>query len=501
MTALLGIDIGTTNVKAAIIDAESARVLSSAGREVPMLTPGPGMAEQHPDDWWDALVNTMWMVLADAGVPPDGIAAIGISGQMHGVVLVDGQNRPVRPAITWADARTGSQLAALLSRGGYEPYAPGPPAAGFMALTLMWLARYQPKAIRGAETALCPKDYVRLLLTGQRATDPSDAAATWLFDVRRGRWSPELLGLCGLDERLMPSVYGSSEIAGQLTAEAAEALGLVPGIPVVTGAADLAAQAVGYGLIEPGTALVTVGTGGQVFHALRSPVENSMTFYTFNHAVPGRWYAQAAILAAGLSMRWLRNTLGLEDREDAYEYLDGLAAEVPPGAGGLLFLPYLAGNRTPHMDPHAGGAFVGLGLHHTPGHLARAVMEGVAFALRDCIDVISAGDPDHVPDRVILSGGAGTSALWRSILADVFNTELLQTTGSVQAPLGAALLAGGGARVYPHIRDAVARLPGAESAVQPSSNVGQYAEWYAAYRGVYPALRDTLHDLARRSGR
>jgi xylulokinase len=496
MPHLLGIDLGTSSVKSTVIDAETLHPVASAGREYPVHHPQPGYAEQHPDDYWEAATHTVREAVSAAAIHPESIAGIGLSGQMHGTVCLGRDNRPLRPAIIWADARSQVQVAQLVESHRRAPFQPadnppGPPAAGFMASTLMWLAANEPDTITQMQTVVLPKDYLRLWLTGTVGTDISDAASTWLLDVARGRWSETLLARCGLDRRYLPQITKSAEVVGTLTTDAAGALGLPAGIPVVAGCADQPAQALGYGLYAPGTALVTVGTGGQVFLPLTSPnIDPDGRYYVFNHAVPERWYALAAMLSAGLSLRWLRDTLGLRDRPDAYAHLSTLAADVPPGSDGLVFLPYLAGERTPHNDPAASGVLLGLRLHHGTGHLARAVMEGVAFALADCLSLVGA------VERVILSGGATASPVWRQIIADVFEKPVHLTGGTNHAAVGAALLAAVGSGLYRSVAEACARLPQAITTVAPrEEGVSVYQARRPIYRELYPRLKDTMRCL------
>ncbi len=497
MTAyLLGIDIGTSSVKTAVIDVESAVIVHSATQEYPVLQPQPGYAEQNPDDWWNAIVQTVRT--ATESVNKNVILGIGLSGQMHGTVCL-GQNRePIRPAIIWADTRSKPQCDALMSRGNLSEmalHAAGRPAAGFMGPTLMWLAQHEPETLKQAQAVILPKDEVRRRLTGEIATEVSDAASSWLLDVRTSQWSDWLLGACGLESRYMPTVLQSTDIAGKLTPDAAGLLGLPAGIPVIAGCADQPAQALAYGLYAPGTALVTVGTGGQVFLPLEYPqTDPQMRFYVFNHAVPDRWYAAAAILSAGLSLRWLRDLLGLKERADAYEHLSNLASSTPPGAEGLIFLPYLAGERTPHFDPQASGVFLGLRLHHHAGHIARAVMEGVTFALNECLSLVANPNEQF---RVIVSGGAAASPVWRQIQADIYNRPLSLSAGANHACMGAALLAGVGCGVYSSIDDACSRLPQAVEQVLPNiENAAFYVHQRALYQGLYDTLKADMHHLS-----
>lgn len=493
---LLGIDIGTSSVKTLVFEAHSGTALASATQEYPVHQPKPGHAEQNPDDWWHAAAQTVRRAVETARIAPDSIAGIGLSGQMHGVVCLNQRHEPVRPAIIWADTRSKPQVEMLLKkRDRWAGIAPGPPAAGFMGPTLMWLHEHEPETVQQTAVILLPKDYIRLRLTGEQGTDVSDAAASWLLDVRTGQWSQALLDLCALETRYLPAVNHSTEVIGRVIPEAGQMLGVPAGIPVVAGCADQPAQALGYGLYQPGTALVTIGTGGQVFMPLTQPLPDPQTrFYVFNHAIKERWYAAAAILAAGLALRWLRNTLGLEYQPDAYAHLSELAADTPPGAEGLVFLPYLAGERTPHFDPLASGVFLGLRLHHHTGHLARAVMEGVTFALRDCLALVS---ESARPERVIISGGAVNSPVWRQIQADMFNQPVWLAKGEHHACVGAALLAGVGCGVYETMDEAARLLPQVDTPVEPDPKT---ADFYAArgeiYRGLYTRLRDDMHRLS-----
>jgi xylulokinase len=501
VTYLLGIDIGTSSVKALVLDAETRRPLSSAQQEYPLHQPQPGCAEQNPDDWWRATVYTVRNAVADAEIDTSAIRGIGFSGQMHGCVCLDRHAWPMRPAIIWADTRSTTQCDQLRRRtedSEIARHAAGPPAAGFMATTLMWLSQHEPETIANTHAVILPKDYIRLCMTGEIATDVSDAAGTWLFDITAGRWSNWLLDLCVLEPRYLPRILHSSDVAGTLLSSAAEELGLPPGIPVVAGCADQPAVCLAYGLYNPGTVLTAIGTGGQVVHPLARPLTDpALRFHTMNHAVPQRWYALAAILSAGLSLRWLRDLLGLKSRPDAYEYLSALAADVSPGAEGLLFLPYLAGERTPHMDPQASGAFIGLRLHHHAGHLARAVMEGVALAMSECLSLITSLAANEKPLRVIVSGGASRSPVWRKIQADIYNCPLLIAPGDNHACIGASLLAGIGSGLYSSIDDACAQLPRPTLEVWPdSANAEFYLQRSEIYRQLYSQLKDSMHRLS-----
>jgi xylulokinase len=494
---LLGIDIGTSSVKTLVLNAETGTALASATQEYPVHQPQPGYAEQDPADWWRAAAATVRTAVAQAGIDTEAIAGIGLSGQMHGGVCLDKDFQPVRPAIIWADTRSKPQVDSLLqiSKNDMAQYAPGPPAAGFFGPTLMWLKQHEPDTLARTKVILLPKDYIRLQLTGNAGTDASDAAATWLLDVRSDSWSGWLINQCGLEARYLPPVNASTEVVGAVTPAAAETLGIPAGIPVIAGCADQPAQALGYSLYQPGTALVTIGTGGQVLLPLAQPeIDPHMRYYVFNHALPGRWYAAAAILAGGLALRWLRDMLGLKDRPDAYAHLSALASQTPPGADGLVFLPHLVGERTPHMDPLASGLLLGLRLHHHAGHLARAVMEGVTLALRECLTLVSESQP---PEQIILSGGAARSPVWRQIQADIYNHPVWLAAGDHHACAGAALLAGLGCGVYRSIDEATALLPKPTERIEPhTGNANFYAERGEIYRGLYPILKDDMHRLS-----
>lgn len=494
MMVLLGIDVGTSSVKALILEATSGQTLATAGQEYPIHASRAGWVEQHPVDWWGATVSAVQKTLDAAEIEPEIVAGIGLSGQMHGTVLLDGAGLPVRLAIIWADGRASAEAEVLNQQWNAHPevLVPGPAVTGFMGPTLKWLAAHEPHTIEAAASILLPKDYVRYQLTGRVATDRTDAAATWLLDLPTGTWSPDLCAWCGIDPARLPTVLDSADIAGTLTASAADQLGLRTGIPVVAGAADQAAQALGHGILHPGEVLVTVGTGGQVFVPLAAPrVDAAGRMHTFSHALPDRWYGLAAILAAGLSLRWLRDTL-----DTTYESLAAQAGQVAPGADGLVFLPYLAGERTPHMDPSAAGAFVGLLLHHGIGHLARAVMEGVAFALADCLDV--AEQLDGKVETVTASGGALISPVWRPILADVFNRPLRVAEGENRAAVGAAFLAGVGLGIYTGVPEAVRVLREPVQMVEPDRAIAAfYDERRKIFRGLYGHLQEDIHRLHR----
>jgi xylulokinase len=496
MTFLLGIDLGTSSAKAVIIDDE-ANVLGVGGQEYPILSPHPGWAEQDPETWWTATVTAVRHAVQQANVP---ISAISLCGQMHGGVLLDGTLQPMGSAIIWADQRSAQEVDDILSLVGRDRMAQTTrtaPATGFMAATLLWLLRHDPELLNRAVTYLLPKDYIRFRLTNEIATEPSDASATALFDVPRREWSHEIVNQLGLPARILPPIIDSSDVAAVLQKAAADVLGLPVGLPVVAGCADQVAQAIGNGLLDPGDGSVTLGSGGQLFIPLDRPLlDPDLTLHTFCHAPLDRWYLLGAMLTAGLSLRWLRDLLGLKDDPRGYEQLASLASSVPPGAEGLVFLPYLAGERSPLMDPLARGCFIGLTLRHEQGHLARAIMEGVAFAFRQIMNaMIATGAPLN---RLLAAGNGLASPVWRQIVADVLARPLYLSTGHERTGVGAALLAGIGTGAFSSYAETrrVTTGTGAAQITEPiSSHLTFYDERYQQFKALYPLLRPIFHDL------
>ncbi len=509
MTLLLGIDLGTSSAKALLLDSDTGQT-HSAGQEYPVLKPTPERAEQMPEDWWRAIVACVRQVLAQlpTAQAAERVSAISFSGQMHGTVLLNADNQPLHPAIIWADQRSAAEVAELTATVGQSAYlaAAGTlPAAGFMGVTLLWLRRHRADLLAQTHRVLLPKDYVRLRMTGNAATEPSDAASTGLYDLRPQSpgWATEIIERAGLPEAIFPPILGSADIAGTLTAAAAQELGLRPGIAVVSGAADQPAQALGNGIIDTGRASVTIGSGGQVFVPLHAgTLRTDARLHVFPHAVAGQRYALGAILSAGLALRWLRGITGLQEQPDAYARLSAEAGQIDPGADGLLFLPYLTGERTPHMDPGARGVFIGLSSYHTRGHLARAVMEGVTFALRQALELaLSVGGS---PEIVIISGGGAESGVWRQMMADVFGIPLRKSLQQEQAALGAAVLAGCGTGAFAagtpfrdNLLEACDRLVRYGDLTEPDAHrQAEYDPLYAQFLELYPLLREQMHRLS-----
>jgi xylulokinase len=489
MAHLLGIDFGTSSVKALLTDTEGRR-LAVAAREYPIYTPQPGYAEQNAEEWWTAAQAAVREVTSSN--PGVDVKAIGLCGQMHGGVLIDAKGAPVSPAIIWADQRTTAEVELMKATFGAEALANivgTLPATGFMGPILLWLKQHQPEVLERAAAFLLPKDYTRLKLTGTVGTDASDASATALFDVRKRDWSQAVVSKLDLPSHLLPKVSESGDIVGELLPDAAEALGLRSGIPISAGSADQAAQAVGNGLLNPGFGSVTLGTGGQVFAPLTEPNIDPQ-LHTFCHALPDRWYVMGAMLAAGLSLRWLRNLLDLQNDAHAYESLAQLASQASPGADSLLFLPYLIGERSPLNDPLASGTFVGLSLLHGRGHLARAIMEGVAFALRQIIETMTARGIQ--PERFLAAGNGLGSPVWRQIAADILGKPLALSSGGEHTALGAALVAAKGADLItdfppPAVTDQITEPNPARASF--------YTERYELFKASYSQISDIMHRL------
>ena len=494
MGHVLGIDVSTTATKAVLID-ESGAVVGVGASAYGFSVPRPLWSEQDPELWWDGAVDAIRSVLATTGVQADDVDAIGLTGQMHGAVLLDAAGDVLRPAILWNDQRTAAECDAIRDALGPErliAITGNDALTGFTAPKLVWVRDHEPDVWRRIAHVLLPKDYLRLRLTGEYALDKADGAGTLLFDLAARDWSAEVLDALRIERAWMPPTWEGPEITGNVTPEAATATGLRAGTPVVAGGGDQSANAVGVGAVTVGTMALSLGTSGVVFATTDRPLyEPHGRVHAFCHAVPGRWHLMSVMLSAGGSLRWFRDAIvpGVEfgDLVDA-------AAEVPAGSGGLLFLPYLSGERSPHPDPLARGAFVGLTLTHDLRHLTRAVLEGVAFGLRDGLDLmIEAGTP--VPDQIRASGGGTESPLWRQILADVLGAEIATVSTSEGAAYGAGVLAAVGAGWYPSVEAASAALVTATPVASPGPDIEAYRDAHAIYRELYPALAPTFHRM------
>jgi len=504
-TCLLGIDVGTTGSKALLVGADGA-VKASATTEYPMSIPQPLWAEQNPADWWAATVASVRRVLDEAGVQPRQVGGVGLTGQMHGLVLLDAQGQVLRPCIMWNDQRTAAQCAAITARVGAEAVlrlTGNPVLPGFTAPKIVWVREHEPEVYARAARVLLPKDYVRYRLTGGFFSEVSDASGTSLFDVARRRWSAEMLEALEVPREWLPEVTESPVVSARVSARAARETGLLEGTPVVGGGGDQAAQAVGTGIVAEGVVSATLGTSGVVFAASDAyRVEPQGRLHAFCHAVPGTWHLMGVMLSAGGSFRWYRDALGDLERaqarqagRDPYDLLTEAAAGVPAGSEGLLFLPYLSGERTPYPDPHARGVFFGLTLRHTKAHMTRAVLEGVSYGLRDSLELMRALGLSI--EQVRASGGGARSPLWRQMLADVFDTPIVTVDVTEGAAFGAALLAGVGAGVYASVAAACDTAIRVTGRTEPGPAVPVYADYYPRYRALYPALAPEFEAIAR----
>ena len=499
MAYLLGIDVGTSGTKTLLID-ESGKVIASATDTYPLSTPKPLWAEQEPEDWWKATVSTIRTVLRESGVDPGEIKGIGLSGQMHGAVFLDERNQVLRPSILWCDQRTGAEcewITETIGKDKVVELTSNPVLTGFTAGKIVWLRDNEPGIYAKTRKVLLPKDYIRFRLTGEFATEVSDASGTSLFNVTKRQWADEMLDGAGIPRAWMPKAYESPEISGRITEDTAGLTGLKAGTPVVGGGGDQAAGAVGTGVVETGIISSTVGTSGVVFAFADKPVvDPGLRVHTFCHAVPGKWHVMGVMLSAGGSLRWYRDTFADAEsaeararRMDAYDILSAQAATVEPGCEGLIFLPYLTGERTPYPDPNARGAFFGITLRHGKPHFARAVFEGVAYGLRDSFEILN---EMQVPiEQVRASGGGAKSEVWRQIQADVTGREHVLINVDEGPAFGVALLAGVGTGVYPSVEKACRDTIKVISATKPdSTRKAEYDRYYAIYRALYPALKE-----------
>ena len=488
--------MGTGGTRALLMDAKGALAGSGTEEHIPFASPHPGWAEQDPRDWWRACGLAVKKALQNSGVRADEIACVGFSGQMHGAVLLDETGEVVRPALIWCDQRTEKQSRELAEKFGTPRLIQltcNPPLTNFTLTKLLWVRENEPQLWARVRHILLPKDYVRYRLTGDFAIDQADASGTLLLDVARRRWSDEVLAGAGIEKSFLPALYESPEVCGKLSAAGAAATGLQAGTPVVAGAGDQAAGAVGMGIVRAGVVSATIGTSGVVFAATDRPaLDPHGRLHTFCHAIPGRWHVMGVTQAAGLSLRWFRDTfgaaVGASGGRDPYEYLSEEAAQAPAGAEGLLWAPYLMGERTPHLDPNARGALVGITPSHHRGHVIRAILEGVAFSLKDSFSIF---DEMQVPvTKIRLGGGGARSPLWRQIQADVYAHDVELVAAEEGAAYGAAILAAVGAKEFAGVDeacDAVIRVAKVVTTDMDASLLLQAR--YATFRKLYPALR------------
>jgi xylulokinase len=489
MATLIGVDVGTSGTRALAVTTDG-ELVAEATRPHELLTPRPGWTEQDPQQWWDATKAVL------AEVARDDVVGLGLTGQMHGSVFLDSAGAVIRPALLWNDQRTARECDEITERVGAQrllEIAGNPALTGFQAPKILWLARAEPDAHARVASVLLPKDYVRLRLTGERATDASDAAGTLLLDIRARDWSDVILDALEIPRDWLPAVHEGPDMTGTVRDELADELGLPRGLPVAAGGGDNAAAAVGVGVVREGAVSTSIGTSGVLFaHRDAFSPDPSGRVHAFCHAVPDAFHLMAVTLSAGGSLSWWRERLGCGADFDT---LVGEAEAIEPGAEGLLFLPYLTGERTPHLDPHARGGFVGLTIRHGRGHLTRAVMEGVAFSLRDGLEIMrDLGTPD---DDLRAVGGGARSPLWMRLQADVYGRPIRRPVVDEGPAYGAALLGGVAAGVFGDVHEATARVRLRAEITEPDGErARRYDELYATYAELYPALRDAMHTLA-----
>ncbi|MDE6594030.1 MAG: xylulokinase [Oscillospiraceae bacterium] len=505
MKYVIGVDLGTSGTKTVLFD-ELGTVIASKTIEYPMYQPKNGYAEQDPADWYNAAVNTIKSVIGSSGVSPDDIVGVGLSGQMHGLVMLDGENNVIRNSIIWCDQRTAKEVEEMNEKIGREKLieiTANPALTGWTAAKILWVKNNEPENFAKCRHILLPKDYIRFMLTGEYATEVSDASGMQLLDVPHRCWSEEICSALGIDMSLLAKVYESCEVTGKITEKAAALTGLKAGTVVVGGAGDNAAAAVGTGVVKDGRAFTTIGTSGVVFaHTASVSIDRGGRVHTCCAAVPGAWHIMGVTQGAGLSLKWFRDNFCAPEKEtarymgvDEYYLMDKQAETVEIGANRLLYLPYLMGERTPHLDPNARGVFFGLSAVHTKKEMLRAVMEGVAYSLRDCVEVCREMGI-NVSD-MMACGGGGTSPLWRQMLADLYGCPV-KTASSKEGPaLGVAILALVGAGVYDSVEAACDKICGVDKTQQPvAENIPEYEKFYKIYRELYPALKAQMKALA-----
>jgi xylulokinase len=493
----LGIDVSTTGAKALLIDEKGA-VVATATTPLTLSTPKPLWSEQDPHEWWSGTAKSIRDVLATAKAQGSDVAAIGLTGQMHGLVLLDGERKVLRPAILWNDQRTARECDEIRTRmGGREALVrvTGNDAlTGFTAPKILWVRNHEPAVYAKARLVLLPKDYVRLRLTGVPAMDKADGSGTLLFDLAARNWSKEVLGKLEIPPAWLPPTFEGPEVTGKITEEAASETGLAVGTPVTAGGGDQAAGAVGAGAVKPGVVALTLGTSGVVFASTDKPlVEPQGRLHAFCHALPATWHFMGVTLSAAGSLQWYHDTLAPNESFDA---LMTEAAEAPAGSEGLLFLPYLSGERTPYPDPLARGSFVGLTLRHKRAHLTRAVLEGVAFSMRDCFGLLAHAGVGS-PSEVRVAGGGAKSPLWRKICASVLGVDLVTVNSTEGGAFGAALTAGVAGGAWPDVPSACAATIAitGRDAPDPAWRAA-YDRLYPVYQGLYGALKPTFDRLS-----
>jgi xylulokinase len=492
----LGIDIGTGGSRALLVDERGAVRAGFTAPHEEMRMQRPLWAEQRPENWWDAALAAIRGVLAQSGVAGKDVKGIGLSGQMHGLVILDSSANVIRPSLIWCDQRSQKQVDDVNARVGRETvlkYIANPVLTGFTLPKLLWVRDHEPQNFDRVRHMLLPKDYVRFRLTGEFASEVSDASGTAVFDVVNRRWSFEMMDALGLDRDILPTCYESSDVTGGVTRQVAALTGLAEGTPVVGGGGDQAASAVGNGIVEPGIVSCTLGTSGVVFaHMEEVAYDPAGRVHTFCHAVPAKWHVMGVTQGAGLSLQWFRNRLA---QGASYDALTAEAATSPAGAQGLFWLPYLMGERTPHLDATARGGWIGLTASHTRADLIRAVIEGVSYSQRDCLDIIE-GLGVRV-DSVRASGGGAQSAFWRGLLAAILNKRVVRLETQEGSAYGAALLALAGTGAYGSVPEVCrAAIREVDSEQPQAADAAFYARAHKIYQALYPALKPIYGQIA-----
>lgn len=505
MAYLLGIDIGTSGTKTVLFD-EVGNTITSALEEYPLYQPNIGWAEQDPEDWWKATVAGIRKVLSKGGVKAADISGIGLSGQMHGLVMLDADNKVLRRSIIWCDQRTTAECEQITKIIGAErliEITANPALVGFTASKIMWVKNNEPANFEKAKKILLPKDYIRFMLTGEFATEVSDASGMQLMDIPGRCWSKEVLSKLGIDRSQLGDLYESQEVSGKVSSAAASLTGLQAGTPVVGGGGDQAAGAVGNGIVKPGIVSSTIGTSGVVFAYLdKISIDPKGRVQTFCHAVPNTWHVMGVTQAAGFSLKWFRDNLCKDEMSvaelmdvDPYVLMDQEAEKVKAGSNGLIYLPYLIGERTPHLDADAKGVFFGLSTVHKKRDMIRAVMEGVVYSLKDCLEIISGMGVSI--SEVRASGGGGKSRLWKQMQADVFGAPIATINSSEGPALGVALLAGVGTGIYKNVAEACDTAIKVKNVQQPDMLINsKYNKFYSLYGQLYRSLKKDYKDLA-----
>ncbi|MHC1762584.1 MAG: xylulokinase [Negativicutes bacterium] len=506
MAYLLGIDIGTSAAKTVLFDMAGC-IIASDSVEYPLYQPRNGWAEQEPDDWWSAVLQGINTVLAKSGIDSSKIKGIGLSGQMHGLVMLDQEGKPLGRSIIWCDQRTADECIDITEKVGAQrlvEVTANPALTGFTASKILWVRKHSPEVFAKCRRILLPKDYIRYKLAEVFETEMSDASGTGLLDVPNRCWSEEVLSKLEIPRELLPGVHESPEVTGYISREAARLTGLAAGTPVVGGAGDNAAAAVGTGVVVDGKVFTTVGTSGVVFaHTSSLHIDLAGRVHTFCCAVPGHWHIMGVTQAAGLSLKWFRDNFCREEIAvaagmgvDAYSLMDQQAARIPIGSNKLIYLPYLMGERTPHLDPDCRGVFFGLSAMHAKADMVRAIMEGVAFSLRDSLRILKSMGVS--PQSMILCGGGSMSPFWRQMFADIYGCEVRTVSSKEDAALGAAILAAVGVGLYSGVERACQNIIRTSSAEMPNTaNSILYEKTYEVYRRLYPSIRENFKMLAR----